>query len=139
MKKFFLGLGVLSISLAMARSSVDRQLENCSGDLTCVSKVLAELIESGQGGNNSVGGIVEFYHDDGRCEMGNLLKRVRFGITSDGCARAAESVRESVWGVKVDGVCSNISDTSFVDACNRYAAVEKNAAPRRTAQDASEE
>lgn len=127
MKKFFLGLGVVTMSLAIARSSVDRQLDNCSGDLTCVSKVLAELIESGQSSNNNNNGaLVEFYHDDGHCQMDRLIKRVRFGISSEGCARAAESVRDSVWGVKVDGVCSNISDMNFYDACIRYAAVDKN-------------
>lgn len=129
MNKKLITLGLFLSTFLMARSSVDRQLDNCSGDLTCVAKVLAELIEingSNSGGNNNSNEIVEFYSDDGRCEFDNLLKRVNFGISSDGCARAAQTVTKRVWGIKMNGVCSDISDTDFLNACNKYASVDKS-------------
>ncbi|MEZ4815758.1 MAG: hypothetical protein R3A80_11210 [Bdellovibrionota bacterium] len=133
MKHLILGFGMVAVGLLSARSSVDRELENCSGDLTCVSKVLAELIEDSADGGSHGGGsdqYIEFYHDDGQCDLSNLIKRVRFGISTSGCTQASQSVTQRVWGVKIDGVCSDISDIDFLVACNRYASVDKNAAQK---------
>ncbi len=127
MKRLIWVWGIFSIGALEASSSVDRQLENCGSNLTCVAKVLAELIENnGTSSGNTTGEIVEFYHDDGRCELDNLMKRVRFGITSEGCQRAAQGVTKNVWGVRVNGVCSDISDTDFLSACTKYAAIDKS-------------
>jgi hypothetical protein len=93
-----------------------------------MSKVLAALIERNQnGGGNNGGGdtYIEFYHDDGHCETSNLIRRVRFGISSDQCRQIATSVNQRVWGIKMNGKCEDVSDLDFVDACIRLASAEK--------------
>lgn len=68
---------------------------------------------------------IEFYHDDGHCEPSRLIRRVRFGISSDQCRQIASSVSDRVWGIKMNGKCEDISDMDFVDACIRMASAEK--------------
>lgn len=49
---------------------------------------------------------------------GDLIAAVNY--TTD-CSAAAKHVNGSIWGVKAAGdSCNNISDTNFLDACERY-------------------
>lgn len=124
MKKFLLGLGVLSLSFAMARSSVDRDLENCQGDNTCMLKVIAELIEDTGGdnsNNNNVEEYVEFYHDDGKCDPAKFLIKVRVGTSEQRCNLLAPTVSDRVWGIRIEGRCADIPDENFLAACMKYA------------------
>ncbi len=113
----FLLMGMTLTSVLFAASSVDRKIDTCNGNITCIAKVLAELIDSK--GNSS--SIVEFYKDDGHCEFDNLLARMPLGSSTEQCQKKAESVKNRVWGIKIEGVCRDISDMDFVDACVKYA------------------
>ncbi len=132
MKRFLLGLGVLSLGFAVARSSVDRDLENCQGDNTCMMKVIAELIEdstgdNGNGGNdNNVEEYVEFYHDDGKCDPSKFLIKVRVGTSEQRCNLLAPTVSDRIWGIKIEGRCADIPDENFFAACMKYANPAKN-------------
>jgi len=122
--KFFGPMCLLFVVLfyattSIARSSADDRIDNCSGNVTCIAKVLAELIQ-GDGDHGGGGGStesVEFYHDDGKCEFDELITVVRIGISESECERRAPAIRDRVWGIKYAGRCKNISDKNFIDAC----------------------
>ncbi len=122
-------LGVVLVGGLQARSSVDRALDTCSGDNTCMSKVLAELIEKtadSNGNNNNNGDVeyVEFYHDDGKCEPAKLLIKVKVGTSEQRCGILASTVSDRVWGIKIEGRCADISDLDFLPACTQYASIK---------------
>jgi len=136
MRRFLLGVGVLSLGFAMARSSVDRDLENCQGENTCMLKVIAELIEdsTGDNGNNNsnVEEYVEFYNDDGKCMPDKFIIKVKVGTSEQRCNLLAPTVSDRVWGIRIEGRCADIPDDNFLAACMKYANPSKS---RRALQD----
>ncbi len=118
----FLLLAGMLWSAGSIASSVDRQLDNCTGNVTCVAKVLAGLIDgSGSGGGGS-SEVVEFYHDDGRCNFESLLTVLPIGVTEAECVRRSSVITDRVWGIKYAGRCKDISDKNFLDACKLISA-----------------
>lgn len=126
--KFGVFLSFFSGVVLFASSSVDRKLDECRGDITCMSKVLAQLIEdtAGNSNNNNNGPeeYVEFYHDDGRCDPAKLMIKVRIGTSENRCRTLATTVSDSVWGIKIEGRCSDIGDVDFMTACTTYASTK---------------
>ncbi|MBT4791497.1 MAG: hypothetical protein HON90_07995 [Halobacteriovoraceae bacterium] len=58
---------------------------------------------------------VELYHDDGRCKSRNYIQSI-------GPRTSCNTLygRKNVWGIKVNGVCENITDVDAVSACEMY-------------------
>jgi hypothetical protein len=127
MKNLFINVFVLALGFSAVgaqASSLDRQIEDCRGDVTCTTKILANLIEGRGGRPDHPGSSQAFslYHDDGRCEGQNLLAVIEVGTTDAECQRKAQFVRDRVWGIGFNGGCKDISDKDFVEVCRTVGA-----------------
>jgi hypothetical protein len=119
----FLTTLVLAVlpSMAALADTWEDQINQCSSsDAVCVGKVLARQHSARSGGGGGGGGKVEYFHND-RCES-SLLATVSSSVGDrvETCKALQATISDNVWGVRVNGNCSDISDTDFYSACMRF-------------------
>ncbi len=120
--EFAAAQSILNASNAAAVAPLDARsdIDNCSGDSTCIAHVLLRAIRNngGSGGTNTV----HFYNSD-RCDQSEYIRPVRMGISVAACEALGQRIRDRVWGIRYQGQgCVDISDKDFDDACIMYAA-----------------
>jgi hypothetical protein len=120
MKLFFILSFALFTTTHSLANSAHQQIDRCSGNATCVAKVLADLIQ-GHTSPPISGESVKFFYDDGVCDFNNLIAVVPFNISEAECENRARHVTKRVWGIEYAGRCIDIRDSNFVDACKKVA------------------
>ena len=115
-------LGVLVLLVQPALASTFEKIEQCGDrDAKCVGKVLLEKLNEMEVGS-STGLVVEFFRSD-HCSQ-DLLTTINFGTNFEQnrlrCEARSQYIKQNVWGVRYNGNCIDIRDTSFLAACEQF-------------------